>query len=1082
MKWIKILFLITFLYLFFPILSFAKDTDIYMASGEGVQPNILIIFDNSGSMNDEIPTRQYDKTVTYPGSALRDKVYRRSGWSWVLFGATEALSDIDDIPALCTAARNGLTDFNFATGVYTALNFSGTLCNQNIRDLRTGNYINFMSSGGTLPRTKLAIAKDTIKDLIDTVGDVKMGVMVFNPNVTDTSPHGVGGMWSGNNSHGGNIPTTPYDGRIESLTTTKKSTLKSLVTNITANTFTPLAETLYEAGLYFKGAASYFNNGVTYTSPIEYSCQQNYVIFMTDGNPTRDDGYSPYDNTPEDPAEPTNPASYDYQHPKEHNHILKRVVGDRDGDGKEPGLANEVIYDQVTETITADWWGTDYLDDVANYLYDTDLRLDLTGTQNIITYTIGFKITPQHNLLGRAAALGGGRYYTANDAAELADAFQIIVGEITEQTSSFVAPIVPVSRMEKESSGDKLYLALFQPYQYKVWSGNIKRFGVVQSGSNIGQIIDYNNSPALQSDGQIKDIATSHWPTDVPDGSDVEKGGVGKILKNRTAARNIYTYFGNPNLAHASNAFNTTNITRIMLGVSTDGERDNIVQYVHGYDVYYENESDPKGPTVKRDWILGSFLHSRPLVIHYGEAQPSYIFAGSNDGMLHAFNDDSGEEAWAFVPPNLLNSLQALHADVNATFVDGSPKAFIVRNSDGSMNQAILIFGQRRGGNRYYALDVTTPSSPQYLWEINPDATGSSYSEMGQLGQSWSTPNIGKIACQSGAPHCVSGERWVAFIGGGYDTNQDNNPVTTSDSRGRAVYVIDVIDGSLVRRFSHEDSPYSTTMTYSIPSDIARVDTDGDGKINRLYVGDMGGRMWRFDIYNPNPANWSGRIIFQSNPGNDSTTGRKIFYPPDVTLERDNYEMLIFGTGDREHPQEETIINRLYVVKDKNLAATILDENDLYDVTSGELQATGTTEERKAEILTALNLAYGWLIKLDAGEKSLSVPVVFYGTAYFTTFSPLSGGDPCFATFGTARMYALNYLNGNAVFNLDLSVDNVISTTDRSEIIGTAIPSGVIITFIQGNTVAYTGVGGGVDMPPLTTTRSLVPIYWRNVF
>src|SRR4030042_3236632 len=185
-------------------------------------------------------------------------------------------------------------------------------------------------------------------------------------------------------------------------------------------------------------------------------------------------------------------------------------------------------------------------------------------------------------------------------------------------------------------------------------------------------------------------------------------------------------------------------------------------------------------------------MHSILLVLHYGETEPSYIFAGANDGMFHAFNDDSGEEEWAFVPPNLLNSLQALHADVNATFVDGSPKAFIVRNSDGSMNQAILIFGQRRGGNRYYALDVTTPSSPQYLWEINPDPTGSSYSEMGQLGQSWSTPNIGKIACQSGAPHCVSGERWVAFIGGGYDTNQDNNPVTTSDSRGRAVYVIDV--------------------------------------------------------------------------------------------------------------------------------------------------------------------------------------------------------------------------------------------------------------------------------------------------
>jgi type IV pilus assembly protein PilY1 len=1091
MKWIKILgFLIPFLSLFFPLISFSRDTDIYMASGEGVQPNILIIFDNSASMNDEIPTRQYNKDTTYPGSALRDKVYRYSSGNWVLFGPTADQSDIEDIPAACTTARDTLINYNFATGVYTALN--NGICNRNRRDLRTGNYVNYMSSGGDIPRTKLNIAKDTVKDLIDTVGDAKMGIMLFNANVTDNSPHGKGWAWSGNNSHGGYIPS---GGGVESLTGSKRTTLKNIVTNITANTFTPLAETLYEAGLYFKGAASYFNNGVSYVglSPIEYSCQKNYVIIMTDGNPTRDDGYSPYDNTPEDPPEPTNPSSYDYLHPKEHNHILKRVVGDRDGDKQEPGMENEVIYDQITETITGqDWWGTDYLDDVAKYLHDTDLRGDLTGTQNIITYTIGFKIVPQHNLLGRTADAdhGGGKYYVANDAAELADAFQHIVGEIMEQTSSFVAPIVPVSRMEKTTAGDKLYLALFQPYQNKMWSGNIKRFGVVQSGPNIGQLIDINNSLSLESDGQIKNSATSHWPTDVPDGRDVEKGGVGKKLKNRSSARNIYTYLGASDLTADSNKFNTTNITRMMLGVLTDDERDNIVKFVHGYDVYYENESDPKGPTVKRDWILGSFIHSRPIVIHYGEFQPSYIFAGANDGMLHAFNDDSGEEEWAFIPPNLLKELQALHADVNATFVDGSPKAYIVRNSDGSMNRAILIFGQRRGGNRYYALDVTTPSSPQYLWEINPDATGSPYAEIGttdpvtgRTGQTWSYPNIGKIACQGGAPHCIGGERWVAFINGGYDTNQDNNPVTTADSMGRAVYVVDVLDGSLVRRFSYSDPGYST-MTYSIPSDVARVDTDGDGKINRLYVGDMGGRMWRFDISDPDPVNWTGRIIFESNPGNDSTTGRKIFYPPDVTLERGDYEMLIFGTGDREHPQEEAVINRLYVVKDKNLIGTILNENNLYDLTVDELQ-TDITEARRNEILSQLNAAYGWLIKLGTGEKSLSTPIVFYKTAYFTTFSPLGGGDPCYATFGTARMYALDYRTGNAVFNLDLSNDIggiKLRRSDRSEIIGTAIPSGVIITFVQGTGVAYTGVGGGVDMPPLPITKSLVPISWRIVF
>src|SRR4030042_2112312 len=142
MKWIKaISCFIPFLQLLFAMTSFAKDTDVYMASGQGCEPNILVIFDNSVSMSDEIATRTYVKTETYEGTALRDKVYRDSGWNWVLFGATAALSDIEDIPAACTTARSALTDFNFATGVYTALDWRGR-CNQNRRDLRMGNYVN----------------------------------------------------------------------------------------------------------------------------------------------------------------------------------------------------------------------------------------------------------------------------------------------------------------------------------------------------------------------------------------------------------------------------------------------------------------------------------------------------------------------------------------------------------------------------------------------------------------------------------------------------------------------------------------------------------------------------------------------------------------------------------------------------------------------------------------------------------------------------------------------------------------------------------------------------------------------------
>jgi hypothetical protein len=83
---------------------------------------------------------------------------------------------------------------------------------------------------------------------------------------------------------------------------------------------------------------------------------------------------------------------------------------------------------------------------------------------------------------------------------------------------------------------------------------------------------------------------------------------------------------------------------------------------------------------------------------------------------------------------------------------------------------------------------------------------------------------------------------------------------------------------------------------------------------------------------------------------------------------------------------------------------------------------------------------------------------------------------------GTARLYALKYTTGEAVFNLDDSLDGAIGATDRSETIGTAIPSGVIITVIGGQATAYIGVGGGVYTPPLSTRKTLFPLNWKLIF
>ena len=1102
----KMIFLFVLFLSLFPLNSFANDTDIYAARGQGVQPNILIMFDNSQSMSDSVPcqpnpTRVYSKT-TYFG-----------GYYWQEYATSidDAITQIGGTP--CPIVRTHLLSPGYHSG-NTRQNSSGT-CNKNSMTLATGAWINTNDpQHDDLDCAKIDVGKQVMTDFVTKIQNVRVGLMIFNSQGCEKHADGTPICNKHNgverrNTHGGCTDgcdnTGEYEGGhivsiIDSIDN-NRAALTSGINSLTAETYTPLAETLFEAGLYFKGSNTIFNmdtsgtypnNFPKYVSPIQYSCQKNYIIIITDGASTMD-----------------------------HNAVLNTLAhsGDYDNKGEDPyGPSPCSSHNPCYSS-----GGTDYLNDVAKYLYDT---------QGISVYTIGFAV--DLDLLKRTAQEANGHYYTASDAQQLQGAFASVIDEILSKSTSFVAPIVPVSRLERTSAGDKIYLALFKPKQTKMWSGNIKKYGVAQSDDlnntyKQGDVLDSSNSKAIDdTTGEFYPASISYWNAD-QDGDEVEKGGAGEILQKRDLdTRNIYTFFkasAKVNLYDAANAFTTTNasITTSVLNL-VSGSKDDLINYIYGYDAYQDESTDVNKT---RSWILGSCLHSRPCFINY--ASQSVIFAGSNDGMLHAFNDADGAELWAFIPPDLLPNLQYVHSDSNLSFIDGSPKAYVtyVYNTDGSIQsvtQAILIFGERRGGNRYYALDVTTPSQPKFLWYITPTErvyqTTTYTTDYEELGQSWSAPTIGKIAC-SGGSHCVNGERWVAFIGGGYDdTNQDKqNPYTSvPDTKGRAVYVVDIFDGSLVKRFSNAEN---ASMTYSIPSDIVKVDVGGDGKVDRLYVGDMAGRMWRFDVHDASPSNWTGKIVFKSNPDGATTNLRKIFYPPDVTLEG-GYEMLFFGTGDREHPNDKTIVNRLYGVKDRSLA-TAYGDGDLVDVTDDLIQ-TGTATE-KQDTLTQLNSSTsgGWLIKLlptTSGEKCLASAVVFYGVAYFTTFAPSAdapppGQDPCYVGEGTANLYALGYKTGAAQFNLDLTNDTsgggggsdtiaVYTKNDRSQTIGTAIPSGVIITIIQDRAVAYVGMGGGVigsnivnnnndnnnnndDCPnckkiPLKKGKPLAPVNWRIVF
>ena len=1078
-----------------PVIVYADDTEIYGVSTATVKPNVLLILDNSGSMMDEaVMGDPYDPAIEYPvansceGSnkpCNTNTVYR-----YVAMGIEGMWVNHIALSSVKETCKTTLSTLGQYQGRLSGT--SGSCTSGLNRTYATGNWINWLTTEGqSLP--KIQIAKKVLRDLINSTVGVKFGLMIFNNNDGGYLAFPVSDMETGTNKD--NLLNTigdPVDLANLCDDTGTNNDLKLCAPG--SGTWTPLGETLYEAMRYYSGGLIEFGVGAgSYTSPIEYACQKNYVVLITDGMSTKDI-----------------------------NSILETICneGDCDGDGFEP--ANDPDKNYTFCGVSCD--GSDYLDDVAKYLSITDLLTDnpdeseTIGTQNVITYTIGFGLSGGDSsaikLLNETIINGGsGRTeaYFAGDTQDLSEALAEITGEILSDNTSFVAPVVPVSPENKTYSGDSVYIGFFKPDATPFWSGNLKKYGI---DLNNGVVTDKDGNTAIDSEGNFLEQSISYWAT-TADGGIVEAGGVGQILLNRESERNIYTFLGTDSethkeLTHDDNKFTTTNtlITSSILSTADDTEKDKVINFIHGYDSFGSS------PSAKREWILGDILHSRPTVIHYSTSR-SVIYVGANDGMLHAFEDSDGEELWGFIPPDLLNTLKSLTIlNITSThpyYVDGSPRAFIIdANNNGTISsdegdKAILVTGERRGGSSYYAIDVTDPDSPAYLWRIgtaiDDPVIGSVWSSS-EFGQSWSEPEIVKMV--------IGGEtKYVFFIGGGYDKdNEDALPPLSLEDRqdpvGRAVFAVDVLTGEKLWEYSYTTSEEDNDpdgskpdMEYSIPSSVSTIDTDGNGYADRVYVGDMAGQIWRFDVGNNSTTNWTGKIIFKSNPGADNSSGRKIFYPPDYVQEI-GYDVLFFGTGDREHPTNEDVVDRLYAVKDNNNISTPLTESNLVNVTEDLLQSSSTTESEINDILSELASNKGWYIKLDeeAGEKVLSPASVFAKVAYYTTYSPTGdiSLDACQANRGTARVYAVDYLTGEAVFNFDTTNDSGYSTetntralgnegevlkrSDRFDAIGSGIPSGAVIIINEDGESALIGVGGGLEIPEVQTGRTAIRLYW----
>ncbi len=1027
--------------------TLADDTELLLLNpGDPPNPNILFILDSSGSMGDNENTREvYVSTDSYSGDCDEDYYYwtetnavpvcdgsntrkflktaykceasdrlltgigsytdtmaqYRDGGSgfFSIFLGLDAFrwqqleagneSDIvecendsglhgDNSSSTAVYAQRGGDDegdAQYTTDPDEEVSWGSWPVAQNVT-IYDGNYLNYRANPTTVSLKKIDIMKTVMKTVLSSVDDVNVGIMRFN------------------DEEGG-----PVIQAVEDLEA-NRTAITSAIDSITADGYTPLAETLYESARYWRGIAADYGENINdwttdpaalssapgdpevYLQPAMEVCTKNYNVLLTDGVPVRDQG----------------------------------------APGKAPNLPE---WQTITGTTACEGTGQGHcLDDIAKYLYEGDIKSTLNGPQTVTTHTIGFAIDLP--ILEDAAEASNGEYFRADDIEQLTLALLKIVSTITDKSLSFSAPAVAVNSFNRTRNLNDLYLTTFAARENMHWSGNLKKYRISE-----GAIVDSTGALAVDpGNGFFKETARSYWSTE-DDGNDVKKGGAANQLPD-PSVRKVYTNITASNdLTTTANHLSVANMDTFTLadlgltGSSQEPTKEQLIDWARGVDVTDEN---PEGDV---RYVMGDPLHSQPAAVVYGgdPTDPDVVvFTATNDGYVHAIDGDTGEELWAFIPKEHLPNLSKLFFDPAAQYknygVDGDivpvvkdvDNDGVIESGDGDF--VYIIFGMRRGGSSYYALDVTNKTSPSIKWRVSD--TG--------FGQSWSTPTVAKIDIDKTG---FNSDKAVVIIGGGYDTVHDTlaHP-STADTNGAGVYFLDLQNGEVVWRAGSDGAANTTVakMTRSIPTQIRVVDVSGDGFADRMYAADMGGQVLRFDIFNgevPDDLVTGGVIARLGAEGKTSPTDadtRRFYGAPDVsifndTLQNRRFIAISLGSGYRAHPLDNTPAERFYSLRDPDIFnALTQNDYDTYDIIEEDtlVEVAGTARA------TVGSSKDGWMFTLPATQKVLTSSVTFNNEIFFVAFSPDNAASAsCAAGLGRNFLYRVSVTNGDPI------VDNI---------------------------------------------------------
>lgn len=1019
-----------------------------LLSAAAVTPNLVLLVDNSGSMNSLIRATDFDQSLTtwpqvyVPSSCGYNRNVYYCNYNTALAMDNENLFVGNFYSGECSNSAYSAFKVSGSSNVY-CLNLPDPVGGGNTRI--SARYISYLISkmsgttkdytDGSIPNDyRINVARNAATAIVNANRSLRIGLASYNaPRSGDSGP-------------GGNITRVVSDLQATSTTTAAQATtnynnLLSSIAGLGATSNTPLAETYYEVTRYMRGLFPFNNynpliSSTRYTSPIQYRCQKNYGVVITDGLPTYDRTFptSSSDSNTGDPALAQSGAG-----------TLPNWDGiNNDGD--------DLNGDGEGDTL--------YLDDIAKFAYDIDMRSsgsDLANKswdatdfpkQNMSTYTVGFTTTQQ--MLSDAASYGHGTYYQASDAASLAAALNSALSNISSKAGSGGAGSSSSSTL---TSTTAYYQTLYDPTD---WRGIIRSY-------------PYN------TDGTVS--TTLNWTTD-------------NTILPTSAAPIFQSWNGTSVITLAYANFTAAQQTTLNANLPTGITGNDLINWAKG-----TNKTGLRTRAV----LLGDIINS-PLTYAAPTAQTasntatdtSYttylatkaanmnasLVVNANDGFTNVIDPATGARRYAYLPSS---TLPLLYTVANTGYINGTSHTFL---NDGQTTVAdvqissawktVAFNGTGAGGKTFSAIQLFDGSNTiKALWEISAPTTANTANVFNDLGYAYASPQIARLP----------DGRWAAFIANGYGSN----------SGVAALYVINVADGSLITKLVVDSTETSNGL-----SSVA-LKLDATSTVQAAYGGDLKGRMWKFDLSSTSISAWglafSGKPLFTAPGG----TTQPITAQPLLVNNNTSGRMVYFGTGKFNETTDKTTTSTqaFYAVWDKDGGVGNYSiANLVAQAITGTFSGTGGTYMTTTNNSVDYTAQYGWYLPLTYNSTLIGERVIYQ--AYYTlgriifTTAGVDTTDPC-SSQGFGRLVVLDALAGGMLTTavLDTNGDKVVNASDvasSGKIYSSGIPTLTAVVAIAGSATSADAISltaglsdGTIDNQIMKGGGASGRIMWRQI-